>query len=152
MCLGQPFPPQCRCLVIVMSCPSLLGFYVCTGAGNNTSHRMPEYEVKKLHSPACSRLQNAIFSPHIHGIDGKRPQYRGWQKGNSQVERKWGDEAAFFAPSAERKMQMFHQAKVLRVLVGSHLNWGIFLWSPREKTETKGARYFSQEIQILSIQ
>ena len=44
---------------------------VCTGLGFITSHRLREYEVKKLHSSACSRLENAIFSPNIHAIDGK---------------------------------------------------------------------------------
>ena len=28
--------------------------------------RFREYEVNKLRSPACSRLVNAIYSPHIH--------------------------------------------------------------------------------------
>ena len=42
-----------------------------TGAGNITSHRLREYEVKELRSPACYRQQNAIFSPDIHATDGK---------------------------------------------------------------------------------
>ena len=29
-----------------------------------------EYEVKKLRSPACSRQENAMFPPHIHGTWG----------------------------------------------------------------------------------
>ena len=37
-----------------------------TGAENITSHRLCEYEVKKLCSPACSRQLNAIFPPLIH--------------------------------------------------------------------------------------
>ena len=42
------------------------------------SHWLREYEVKKLLSPACCRLENAIFLPHIHATDGNqyfRPQY-----------------------------------------------------------------------------
>ena len=33
----------------------------CNGAGNITSHRLREYEVKKLGSPACRRLENVLF-------------------------------------------------------------------------------------------
>ena len=29
--------------------------------------RFREYEVKKLRPPACSRQQNAMFPPHVHG-------------------------------------------------------------------------------------
>ena len=43
----------------------------CTGLGFITFHRLRESMVKKLCSPACSRLENAIFSPHIHATDGK---------------------------------------------------------------------------------
>ena len=45
-----------------------------TGAENITSHdvnMMREYDVKKLRSPACSRLDNANFSPRIHATNGK---------------------------------------------------------------------------------
>ena len=42
-----------------------------TGLGFITSHRLREYEAKKLLSPACSRLENAIVSPHIHATNGK---------------------------------------------------------------------------------
>ena len=44
---------------------------VCTGLGFITSNRLREYEVKKLRSPACSRLENAIFLPCIHATDRK---------------------------------------------------------------------------------
>ena len=43
----------------------------CTGAGNITSHWLREYEVKKLHLPACRMHENAMFSPPIHATDGK---------------------------------------------------------------------------------
>ena len=43
----------------------------CTGLGFIISHWLCEYEVKNLRSPACSRIKNAIFSPHIHATDGK---------------------------------------------------------------------------------
>ena len=42
-----------------------------TAVGNITSHRLREYEVKKLRSPACCRQENAIFSPCTHATDGK---------------------------------------------------------------------------------
>ena len=42
-----------------------------TGLGFITSHRLRAYEVKKLRYPACSRLENVIFSPHILATNGK---------------------------------------------------------------------------------
>ena len=42
-----------------------------TGAKNINSHRLCEYEVKKLRSSACCRQENTIFSPHIHTTEGK---------------------------------------------------------------------------------
>ena len=44
---------------------------ISTGAGNITSHRLREYEVKKLRPPACCSQENAIFAPHIHATAGK---------------------------------------------------------------------------------
>ena len=41
-----------------------------TGLDKKTGPRFREYEEKKLRSPACSRKENVIFSPHIHGTWG----------------------------------------------------------------------------------
>ena len=43
-------------------------FWGCiyTGTCKSMLPRFCEYEVKTFHSSACSRLENSIFSPHIH--------------------------------------------------------------------------------------
>ena len=45
--------------------------YSYTGAGNITSHRLREYEVRKLQPPASCRQKNAILLPRIHATDGR---------------------------------------------------------------------------------
>ena len=52
--------------VLVVTCG-----HTFTGLGYITSHRLREYEIKKLRSPACCRQENEIFSPHSHATDGK---------------------------------------------------------------------------------
>ena len=51
-----------------------------TGTGKSMLPRFCEHEVKQLRSSACSRLENAIVSLHIHPTDGRkyllRPQYK----------------------------------------------------------------------------
>ena len=55
--------------------PHVISFLIAvmtfTGLGYITSHRLCESEMKRLRSPSCSRLENAIFSTHIHATDGK---------------------------------------------------------------------------------
>ena len=44
-----------------------LQLHLITGVDFMLRSGFREYEVKKLRTPACSRQQNAIFPPHLHG-------------------------------------------------------------------------------------
>ena len=44
---------------------------LCTGVNFMVRSRFREYEEETLRFPACSRPENAIFSPHIHGTQSE---------------------------------------------------------------------------------
>ena len=53
-------------------CTFVFSFVLCdvttyTGMHNMVRSWFREYELKKLRSPACSRQENAVYHPHIHG-------------------------------------------------------------------------------------